>query len=112
MSIDWGDMVQSWELADSDGPPYDGWLGALGGLAELRRYHEIKNWRPMWVEVQLDGIPDGLDDRTELLTNYSPYDPGMATIVAATGKQKRAPSEEGPVCVVAGTGFEPATSGL
>lgn len=75
MSVEWGDMVQSWELADSDGrtqltfvhsgfdetqPPYDGWLGALAGLVELRRYHEIKNWRPMWVEVQLDGIPDGL----------------------------------------------------
>ncbi|MGE5830804.1 MAG: SRPBCC domain-containing protein [Micromonosporaceae bacterium] len=75
MSIDWGDMVQSWELADSAGrtlltfvhsgfdgtrPPYSGWLGLLSGLAELRRYHEIKNWRTMWVEVQLEGIPDGL----------------------------------------------------
>jgi uncharacterized protein YndB with AHSA1/START domain len=76
MSIDWGDMVQSWELADSGGrtrltfvhsgfdetqpPPYDGWLGALSGLVELRRYLEIKNWRSMWVEVHLDGIPDGL----------------------------------------------------
>ncbi|MEV4513629.1 SRPBCC domain-containing protein [Dactylosporangium sp. NPDC049525] len=72
MSIDWGEMVQSWELADSDGrtrltfvhsgfdetqAPYDGWLGALGGLVALRRYHEIKNWRPMWVEVHLDGLP-------------------------------------------------------
>jgi uncharacterized protein YndB with AHSA1/START domain len=75
MAIDWGEMVQSWELADSDGftrltfvhsgfdetrPPYDGWLGSLAGLVELRRYHEMENWRPMWVEVQLDGIPDGL----------------------------------------------------
>ena len=75
LSVDWGEMVQSWELADSDGrtrltfvhsgfdetkPPYDGWLGALAGLVELRRYHEIKNWRPMWVDVQLDGLPDGL----------------------------------------------------
>jgi uncharacterized protein YndB with AHSA1/START domain len=75
MSVDWGDMVGSWELADSAGrtrltfvqsgfdetrPPYAGWLGWLGGLAELRRYHEIKNWRTMWVEVQLEGIPDGL----------------------------------------------------
>ncbi len=72
MSIDWGDMVESWELADSDGrtrltfvhsgfdetqPPYSGWLGALSGLAELRRFHEIKNWRPRWVEVHLDGLP-------------------------------------------------------
>ena len=75
MSIDWGDMVQSWELADSAGrtrltivqsgfdetrPPYSGWLGSLSGLAELRRYLEIKNWRTMWVQVQLEGIPDGL----------------------------------------------------
>ena len=75
MSVDWGDMVQSWELADSEGrtrltfvqsgfdeaaPPYDGWLGWLGGLAELRRFHEIKRWRPMWVEQQIEGIPDGL----------------------------------------------------
>ena len=75
MSVDWGDMVQSWELADSAGrtrltfvqsgfdetrPPYSGWLGSLAGLAELRRYLEIKNWRTMWVEVQLEGIPDGL----------------------------------------------------
>ncbi len=75
MSIDWGEMVQTWELTDSAGrtrltfvhsgfdetqPPYDGWLGALSGLAELRRYHEVKGWRRMWVEVHLDGIPDGL----------------------------------------------------
>ncbi len=76
MSVDWGDMVESWELADSEGrtrltfvhsgfdddtrPPYAGWLGLLAGAAELRRYHEIKNWSTMWVEVQLDGIPDGL----------------------------------------------------
>jgi uncharacterized protein YndB with AHSA1/START domain len=75
MSIDWGDMVQSWELTDSAGrtrltfvhsgfdeslPPFAGWLGALAGLAEVRRYHEIEDWRTMWVEVQLDGLPDGL----------------------------------------------------
>jgi uncharacterized protein YndB with AHSA1/START domain len=76
MSIDWGEMVQTWELADSDGrtrltfvhsgfdetqpAPYDGWLGLLGGLAELRRYHEIKNWHPRWVEVKVDGLPDDL----------------------------------------------------
>lgn len=75
MSVDWGEMVQTWELDDSAGrtrltfvhsgfdetqPPYDGWLGALGGLVELRRFHELENWRPMWLEVQLEGIPDGL----------------------------------------------------
>jgi uncharacterized protein YndB with AHSA1/START domain len=75
MSVDWGDMVQSWELDDAAGgtrltfvhsgfdeerPPYAGWLGLLAGMAELRRFHEIQNWRAMWVEVYLDGIPDGL----------------------------------------------------
>ncbi|HEV7709876.1 MAG TPA: SRPBCC domain-containing protein [Asanoa sp.] len=75
LSIDWFDMVESWELADSEGrtrltfvhsgfdetrPPYSGWMGALAGLAELRRYHEVKNWRSMWVETQLDGLPDEL----------------------------------------------------
>jgi uncharacterized protein YndB with AHSA1/START domain len=75
MSIDWGDMVESWELTDSAGrtrltfvhsgfdenqpPPYAGWLGLLAGTVELRRFHEIKNWRSMWVEVQLEGLPDG-----------------------------------------------------
>jgi uncharacterized protein YndB with AHSA1/START domain len=74
MSVDWGDMVESWELADSDGhtrltyvhsgfdetqTPYPGWFGALGGLVELRRYHELKdNWRMRWVDVQLEGLPD------------------------------------------------------
>jgi uncharacterized protein YndB with AHSA1/START domain len=75
MSVDWGEMVQSWELDDSAGRtrltfvhsgfdetrrPYDGWLGALSGLAELRRYHEVENWQMRWVEVELDGLPDGL----------------------------------------------------
>jgi len=44
---------------DDTRPPYAGWLGGLAGMAELRRYHEIKNWHTMWVEVQLDGLPDG-----------------------------------------------------
>jgi uncharacterized protein YndB with AHSA1/START domain len=73
MSVDWDGMVESWELADSAGhtrltfvhsgfdegtrPPYAGWLGWLGGLVELRRYHEIRNWRSLWVEVELEGIP-------------------------------------------------------
>jgi uncharacterized protein YndB with AHSA1/START domain len=76
MSVDWGEMIASWEVADAGGgrtrltffrsrydetqPPYDGWLGSLSGLAELRRYHEMKDWRPMWVEVQIEGTPDGL----------------------------------------------------
>jgi uncharacterized protein YndB with AHSA1/START domain len=75
MSIDWGEMVQTWELDDSAGHtrltfvhsgfdetrrPYDGWLGTLSGLAELRRYHEVENWQMRWVEVELGGLPDGL----------------------------------------------------
>ncbi|MFC8850448.1 MULTISPECIES: SRPBCC domain-containing protein [unclassified Micromonospora] len=79
MSVDWHDMVQSWELSDSGGrtrltfvqsgfdqsaPPFDGWLGWLGGLVELRRFHELKRWRPMWVEQHLEGIPDGLFTNT------------------------------------------------
>ncbi|MEN3310234.1 MAG: hypothetical protein V7603_6436 [Micromonosporaceae bacterium] len=73
MSIEWPDgMVTTWELADSGGatrltfvqsgfdeehPPYGGWLGWLAGLAELRRYHELRDWRPMWVEVYVAGMP-------------------------------------------------------
>jgi uncharacterized protein YndB with AHSA1/START domain len=75
MSINWGDMIETWELADSDGrtrltfihsgfdenqPPYSGWMGALSGLVALRRFHEIKNWRSMWLEMHLDGLPGGL----------------------------------------------------
>ena len=68
-------MVTSWELAESEGktrltfvqsgfdegqPPYDAWMGWLGGVAELRRYHELADWRPTWLEVYLDGVPEGL----------------------------------------------------
>jgi uncharacterized protein YndB with AHSA1/START domain len=76
MSMRWDDgLVASWELADSDGrtrltliqsgfdenqPPYDGWLGWLSGIAELRRFHELPDWRPVWLEVHIDGMPDGI----------------------------------------------------
>lgn len=68
-------VVTTWELEDSDGqtrltfsqsgfdegrPPYGGWMGWLGGIAELRRYHELPDWRPAWLEVSLAGTPDGL----------------------------------------------------
>jgi uncharacterized protein YndB with AHSA1/START domain len=64
LSIDWGPGgVTTWELADSGGKtrlsfmqsgfagqaPYAAWLGSLSGLAELRRFHEIANWQPIWV---------------------------------------------------------------
>ena len=80
MSIDWGPMLQSWELAESGGrtrltfvlsgfdeaePPYDGWLGSLTGLVALRRYLEIKDWRTFWVEADLEGVPDELVTATD-----------------------------------------------
>lgn len=66
VAVDWGGPgVTTWELADSDGktrltmvqsgfdeqnPPYAGWLGNVSGLAELRRYHDLADWQPIWVQ--------------------------------------------------------------
>jgi uncharacterized protein YndB with AHSA1/START domain len=71
MTVDWGPTgIVTWELADSGGktrltfvqsgfdtgrPPYPAWTGWLGGLAELRRYHEIPDWRPIWTYVSSVG---------------------------------------------------------
>ncbi|MEV4755072.1 SRPBCC family protein [Micromonospora sp. NPDC049559] len=75
ISLAWSDQVSTFELADSGGatrltlvesgfdekrPPYDGWLGWLSGLAELRRYHELPAWRPIWLAVEMPGLPDGI----------------------------------------------------
>ncbi|QXV61865.1 SRPBCC family protein [Amycolatopsis sp. TNS106] len=76
MSLAYQDgVVASWELDDSDGgtkltfvqsgfsderPPYGMWMGWLSGLAELRRFHELGAWRPLWVDVHLEGTPEGL----------------------------------------------------
>jgi uncharacterized protein YndB with AHSA1/START domain len=65
MSVDWGPGgVVSWELAESEGrtrltfvqsgfdtdhPPYSAWTGWLGGLSQLRRFHELPDWRPIWL---------------------------------------------------------------
>ncbi|MEV6690330.1 SRPBCC domain-containing protein [Micromonospora sp. NPDC051196] len=65
MSVDWGAPgVMTWELAESEGrtkltfvqsgfdeqdPPYAAWAGSVAGLAELRRYHEIPTWQPIWL---------------------------------------------------------------
>ncbi|WP_432826564.1 SRPBCC family protein [Dactylosporangium sp. CA-092794] len=73
MSIEWpAGVVSTWELADSDGrtrltfvqsgfdpanPPYTGWAGWLGGVAELRRYHELPGWRQTWVALDAPGVP-------------------------------------------------------
>jgi uncharacterized protein YndB with AHSA1/START domain len=64
MSVDWGPSgVSSWELAESAGqtrltfvqsgfdeqrPPYAAWGGIVAGLGELRRFHEMPDWQPIW----------------------------------------------------------------
>ncbi len=66
-------LLSSWELDGSDGktrltsvqsgfdptnPPYPGWAGWLAGLAELRRYHELPRWRPIWRQIEAAGVPE------------------------------------------------------
>jgi len=76
VSLAWdAGMVATWELSDSDGrtrltfvqsgfdegnPPYGAWMGWLGGFAELRRFHELPDWHPMWLDVHVPGMPDGM----------------------------------------------------
>ncbi|WBB77268.1 SRPBCC domain-containing protein [Micromonospora sp. WMMD882] len=64
LSVDWGPAgVSTWELAESAGrtrltlvqsgfderrPPYAAWGGIVSGLGELRRFHELPDWRPIW----------------------------------------------------------------
>ena len=66
LSVDWGGTgVGTWELEGSGGktkltltqsgfdgtqPPFAGWAGILSGLAELRRFHEVPDWKPIWVD--------------------------------------------------------------
>jgi uncharacterized protein YndB with AHSA1/START domain len=65
MSVDWGPGgVVSWELEssggktrltfmqsgfDTDHPPFAAWTGWLGGLTQLRRFHELPDWKPIWL---------------------------------------------------------------
>ncbi|WP_433515913.1 SRPBCC family protein [Nonomuraea sp. CA-143628] len=63
LSVDWGGVgVSTWELAESGGktrltmvqsgfdrPPYAAWLGTISGISELRRFHEMADWSPIWV---------------------------------------------------------------
>lgn len=65
LSVDYGPMgISTWELEgsgrktrivmtqsgfDPDQTPYTAWLGILSGLAELRRFHELSDWQPIWV---------------------------------------------------------------
>jgi uncharacterized protein YndB with AHSA1/START domain len=65
----------SWELDGSDGktrftimhsgfdpanPPYPGWGGWLGGIASLRRYHELPGLPSIWRQVEIAGVPEGM----------------------------------------------------
>ena len=65
----------SWELEGSDGktrltlvhsgfdptnPPYPAWGGWLGGIAGLRRYHELPHERSIWRQVEIAGVPTGM----------------------------------------------------
>lgn len=65
MSVDFpGTGVATWTLDGSGGhtrltiaqsgfdpgePPYASWMGVLSGIAELRRFHELTDWRPIWL---------------------------------------------------------------
>lgn len=63
VTVDWGTVgVSTWELEGTDGktrltmiqsgfdrPPFAAWGGNLCGLAELRRFHEVPDWRPVRV---------------------------------------------------------------
>jgi uncharacterized protein YndB with AHSA1/START domain len=73
-TMEWPDLVTTWELEGSAGrtrltivqsgfdePPYAGWAGWLGGIAELRRYLEMPDWRPMWLHVEMPGLPDDMN---------------------------------------------------
>lgn len=76
LTLQWADgLVAGWELEGSAGqtrltivqsgfddtrPPYGAWMGWLSGIAELRRYHELPQWRPVWLDVEVPGIPEGI----------------------------------------------------
>ncbi|GLW09973.1 hypothetical protein Misp01_51020 [Microtetraspora sp. NBRC 13810] len=65
ISIDWGPGGTTvWEVAETGGvtrftfrqrefdaarPPYASWTGSVCGVAELRRYHELADWQPIWI---------------------------------------------------------------
>ncbi|MEV4183869.1 SRPBCC family protein [Streptosporangium canum] len=73
MSVDWDAVgVTTWELEESGGgtrltfvqsgfdtrrPPYSAWMGWLSGMAELRRFHELADWRPIWTGADTAGAP-------------------------------------------------------
>ncbi|MEU4541574.1 SRPBCC domain-containing protein [Streptosporangium sp. NPDC023825] len=74
LTLEWPGLgVSSWELEGSGGatrltfvesgfdeknPPYAGWMGWLSGIAELRRFHELSDWRPIWLDASVPGSPE------------------------------------------------------
>jgi uncharacterized protein YndB with AHSA1/START domain len=75
VTLGWDGLLATWELDgsgggtrltfvhsgfDEDRPPYGGWLGWLGGVASLRRFHELGAWDTIWVEVDVPGMPAGM----------------------------------------------------
>ncbi len=72
VSVDWGPTgVTTWELAESagktkltfvqsgfdvDNPPYAAWAGSVSGLYELRRFHEVAGWEPIWLPGEVPGL--------------------------------------------------------
>jgi uncharacterized protein YndB with AHSA1/START domain len=74
LSLDWGGVVSTWELEGSAGrtrltfvnsgfdetnPPHADWTGWLGGMAALRRFHELPDFRSIWLSVEWPGMGDG-----------------------------------------------------
>ncbi|MEV4379362.1 SRPBCC domain-containing protein [Streptosporangium sp. NPDC049644] len=73
-SLEWPGLgVTTWELEGSDGatrltfmqsgfdegnPPYAGWMGWLSGVAELRRFHELSDWQPIWCDFEPPTLPE------------------------------------------------------
>ncbi|PRX51088.1 activator of Hsp90 ATPase-like protein [Prauserella shujinwangii] len=70
--LDWGALVETWELAGSAGrtyftfvqsgfddehPPYAKWMGWLARVGELRRFHELPDWRPTVLQHEIPGTP-------------------------------------------------------
>ena len=38
-------------LSDFDRPPYPGWTAWLSAVSALRRYHELDDWQPIWLDA-------------------------------------------------------------
>jgi uncharacterized protein YndB with AHSA1/START domain len=73
VALDWGSLVETWELAGSAGrthftfaqsgfddghPPYAKWVGWLARVGELRRFHELADWSPAVLQHDVPGTPE------------------------------------------------------